>query len=365
MPDGRMRVLGAFAKGRRTGHVPVLGGDGRAHRGHPLRRRREDRHRRALVCAGDPARRAAAQARIRVFGRRAARHRRGRGTRTASARAEYRYERGELAAARAWSEIGRAVAGARGAPLAERDRATDANLYAEFEQIDRREPAALPMTARAATDRRGGDMTTIKRRDVLKSAAAMVAAGAATAGAGTRARYAGRRSRWRRRSSRSPAPTSSSRCAASIASAATTRRTRARWVPTRRASRRSSSRSRPTRSRSCPPGATVDHPYPTLTKNYHYEVELVAALGQGRAQCPDRPRARARLRLHRRARHDAARPAARDGRREEAVGDRQELRPLGAARAAAAGREDGPLHAGRDLAQGQRRRSSRTPTSTR
>ena len=34
-------------------------------------------------------------------------------------------------------------------------------------------------------------------------------------------------------------------------------------------------------------------------------------------------------------RHDAARPAARDGRREEAVGDRQELRPLGAARAAA------------------------------
>jgi 2-keto-4-pentenoate hydratase/2-oxohepta-3-ene-1,7-dioic acid hydratase in catechol pathway len=30
-----------------------------------------------------------------------------------------------------------------------------------------------------------------------------------------------------------------------------------------------------------PPGETVDHPYPTLTKNYHYEVELVAALGRG------------------------------------------------------------------------------------
>ena len=30
-----------------------------------------------------------------------------------------------------------------------------------------------------------------------------------------------------------------------------------------------------------PPGATVNHPYPTLTNNYHYEVELVAALGKG------------------------------------------------------------------------------------
>jgi len=30
-----------------------------------------------------------------------------------------------------------------------------------------------------------------------------------------------------------------------------------------------------------PPGVTVDHPYPTLTKNYHYEIELVAALGKG------------------------------------------------------------------------------------
>src|SRR5262245_28818105 len=30
-----------------------------------------------------------------------------------------------------------------------------------------------------------------------------------------------------------------------------------------------------------PPGETVDHPYPTLTKNYHYEVELVAALAKG------------------------------------------------------------------------------------
>jgi fumarylpyruvate hydrolase len=30
-----------------------------------------------------------------------------------------------------------------------------------------------------------------------------------------------------------------------------------------------------------PPGETIDHPYPSLTKNYHYEVELVAALSKG------------------------------------------------------------------------------------
>ena len=29
------------------------------------------------------------------------------------------------------------------------------------------------------------------------------------------------------------------------------------------------------------PGSVTDHPYPSLTKNYHYEVELVAALSKG------------------------------------------------------------------------------------
>ena len=32
--------------------------------------------------------------------------------------------------------------------------------------------------------------------------------------------------------------------------------------------------------------ATVDHPYPPLTKNYHYEVELVAALAKGGRNIP-------------------------------------------------------------------------------
>ncbi|RTL38616.1 MAG: FAA hydrolase family protein [Burkholderiales bacterium] len=34
------------------------------------------------------------------------------------------------------------------------------------------------------------------------------------------------------------------------------------------------------------PGQTTDHPYPPLTKNYHYELELVAALHQGGRNVP-------------------------------------------------------------------------------
>ncbi|RTL20493.1 MAG: FAA hydrolase family protein [Burkholderiales bacterium] len=34
------------------------------------------------------------------------------------------------------------------------------------------------------------------------------------------------------------------------------------------------------------PGATTDHPYPPLTRNYHYELELVAALHQGGRNVP-------------------------------------------------------------------------------
>ena len=34
------------------------------------------------------------------------------------------------------------------------------------------------------------------------------------------------------------------------------------------------------------PGTTADHPYPQLTKNYHYEIELVAALNKGGKNIP-------------------------------------------------------------------------------
>jgi 2-keto-4-pentenoate hydratase/2-oxohepta-3-ene-1,7-dioic acid hydratase in catechol pathway len=35
-----------------------------------------------------------------------------------------------------------------------------------------------------------------------------------------------------------------------------------------------------------PAGTVADHPYPTLTKNYHYEAELVACLGTGGRNIP-------------------------------------------------------------------------------
>lgn len=35
-----------------------------------------------------------------------------------------------------------------------------------------------------------------------------------------------------------------------------------------------------------PPGVAIDHPYPPVTKNYHYEVELVAAIGTGGRNIP-------------------------------------------------------------------------------
>ena len=34
------------------------------------------------------------------------------------------------------------------------------------------------------------------------------------------------------------------------------------------------------------PGVVVDHAYPPLTKNYHHEIELVAALGRGGRDVP-------------------------------------------------------------------------------
>ena len=83
---------------------------------------------------------------------------------------------------------------------------------------------------------------------------------------------------------------------------------------------------------------------------------------QGRPQRSGRAGAHARLRLHGRPRHDPARPAAGDGRREEAVGDRQELRPLGADGAAAPRRRRRPLHQGRDQRSRSTASSSRTPT---
>jgi len=58
-------------------------------------------------------------------------------------------------------------------------------------------------------------------------------------------------------------------------------------APTRIASRHSFSRSRPIATFwIASVGAVADHPYPSLTKNYHHEVELVAALKSGGTNIP-------------------------------------------------------------------------------
>jgi 2-keto-4-pentenoate hydratase/2-oxohepta-3-ene-1,7-dioic acid hydratase in catechol pathway len=72
-------------------------------------------------------------------------------------------------------------------------------------------------------------------------------------------------------------------------------------------------------------GEVADHSYPSLTKNYHHEVELVAALKSGGTNIPTETALGPCLRLCARPRHDPARLAERHGGREEAVGDRQEL----------------------------------------
>jgi fumarylpyruvate hydrolase len=95
-----------------------------------------------------------------------------------------------------------------------------------------------------------------------------------------RRKYQRRRSGSPRRPSQSSVARRCSRCVASIASGAITQRTRGRWALIRRANRYCFQKHTDAIQR-IPPGQTVDHPYPPLTKNYHYEIELVAALQSG------------------------------------------------------------------------------------
>ncbi len=71
MPDGRLRILGAFAKGRRTGTFLFWAASGARIAVIPYDDDAKVGYGRALVCAGDPAGRAAPQARSRLRGGRA------------------------------------------------------------------------------------------------------------------------------------------------------------------------------------------------------------------------------------------------------------------------------------------------------
>jgi antitoxin component YwqK of YwqJK toxin-antitoxin module len=132
MPDGRLRVLGAFAKGRRTGtflfwastgsRIAVIPYDDDAKVGTvalwyppaiPL-----DEPRRKLQSAYSAGV---------LHGHTRSWHANGK------RRAEYRYERGELAAAQAWTERGEPMPEPEARRLAERDSATNAEFYASLE----------------------------------------------------------------------------------------------------------------------------------------------------------------------------------------------------------------------------------------
>jgi hypothetical protein len=133
MPDGRLRILGAFAKGRRTGtflfwaasgaRIAVIPYDDDAKVGTIalwyLPRTPQGAPRRKLeapYAAGAP------------HGITRSWHPNG------ERRAEYRYEHGNLVAASVWAQTGAPLAEPEARRIAERDRATDTEFYASLER---------------------------------------------------------------------------------------------------------------------------------------------------------------------------------------------------------------------------------------
>ena len=131
--DGRMRVIGAFAKGRRTGtflfwtaagdRVAVIPYENDIKTGtvalwHAPAFQRGEPRRKLESAYSDGVRNGATRSWY-VDGK---------------PRAEYRYERGELAAAEAWGKSGERLPESAARRLAEQDRASDAGVYAAFEQ---------------------------------------------------------------------------------------------------------------------------------------------------------------------------------------------------------------------------------------
>ena len=134
MPDGRLRILGAFAKGRRTGtflfwaasgaRIAVIPYDDDAKVGTlalwygPATPQGEPRRKQESAYASGV-----------LHGTTRSWH--ANGTR----RGEYRYERGSLAAAAAWTETGAPLGEPEARRIAERDRAADVDFYASLERM--------------------------------------------------------------------------------------------------------------------------------------------------------------------------------------------------------------------------------------
>jgi 2-keto-4-pentenoate hydratase/2-oxohepta-3-ene-1,7-dioic acid hydratase in catechol pathway len=215
-------------------------------------------------------------------------------------RAIYRYEADALADAKAWSATGAPLSEVEARKLALRDREEDEQYYAS---LDAMVLAHLPACEQHSPGRahgigassvgvqfpivRGGNMPTNKRRELLQAAAALAASGVAaqTSAADTAMTI------------RTPFEVADTY----IPIAGSTEQ-----FPVRRiycigrnyAAHAREMGSDPNREppfffqkptdaiQIVPPGETIDHPYPTLTKNYHYEVELVAALAKGGRNVP-------------------------------------------------------------------------------
>ncbi len=134
MPDGRVRIIGAFAKGRRTGTFLFWSASGARIAVIPY----EDDTRVGTVALwyppataqGAPRRKLEAAYAVGVpHGDTRSWHANG------NRRAEYRYEHGELAAAEAWSDSGAPLSESDARRLAERDRAADAEYFASLERM--------------------------------------------------------------------------------------------------------------------------------------------------------------------------------------------------------------------------------------
>jgi antitoxin component YwqK of YwqJK toxin-antitoxin module len=134
MPDGRLRVLGAFAKGKRTGTFLFWSSTGSRIAVVPY-----DEDAKVGTVAvwfatpgrdGEPRRKLEAPHAANVrHGVTRSWHPNGR------QRTEYLYERGSLVAARAWSESGTALPEAEARRLAERDTVADADFLAGLERM--------------------------------------------------------------------------------------------------------------------------------------------------------------------------------------------------------------------------------------
>ncbi len=132
MPDGRLRIVGAFAKGRRTGtfifwaangaRIALIPYDDDIKVGtvavwyDPARAKVDPPHKSETTYVSGV-----------LHGTKRSWHANG------NPRTELRYERGELVEARAWSESGAPLSAAQASALAERDVATDEGFYATLE----------------------------------------------------------------------------------------------------------------------------------------------------------------------------------------------------------------------------------------